>query len=188
MRLLILIIAVTLSLNGCTNDKPKVNSSDSNQATGEPLILNGAWVLKDYTKEIEKTKSPLKSSEKLKGLVSFYIDTIFQNDSFKVDGSWNNHEGISFTIYFRKAQKRNHLKTNLQDFEVPSNYFELGLDVIEKETVLTLFHYDESNQLLDSKQFSKILDKQKDSDPTFGLQYFVNQKIISGNYIIALSH
>ena len=117
-------------------------------------------------------------------MVSFYIDSIFQNDSFKVDGSWNNHEGINFTTYFMKAQKPNHLKTNLQDFEVPSNYFELGLDHIDKETVLTLLHYNKSNKLLDSIQFTKILDKQKGFDPIFGLQYFVNHKIISGNYVM----
>ena len=182
MKLLILIIAVSLSLNACTSDKQKVNSDNSNPAMSEQLNLQGAWVLKDYTTDIEKTKSPLKSAEKLTGLVSFYVDTIFKNDSVKVAGSWNNHEGIIFTVYSKKAEKSNHLKTDLQDYEEPSNYFEFGFETTEKETILTLFHYDKSNKLLDSKQFTKILDKQNNTDPTYGLQYFVNQKLVSGNY------
>ncbi len=184
MRLLLLIFSATIFFASCSNDNPKAILDKPDQAASNFTNLKGAWVSTAYIKEIEKTKSPLKSSEKLKSLVSFLINSGLQADSINVDGSWNNHEGISFIIYSNKAQKSTHFKTNLQNYDVVSNYYELGTEVVDKSTSLTLYQFNKSNQLIDSTKFTKVFTDSKDSDPTSGIQSAVNQKIISGNYTL----
>ena len=188
MRLVILFFFTLILLSGCSNEKPKLKSWSLNNTIGwkptNPPNFNYSMVLETYVNEIEKTKSPLISAQKLSGLVSFVINGKSKGDSINVYGSWNNHEGIEFVLYFGKGLNSNHLKTNLKDSEVPSNYFELGLDIFDTTSVVSLFKYNKANQLLDSIRFIKILTYPKDNDPSFPIQYIVNQKIISGNYIM----
>jgi hypothetical protein len=140
--------------------------------------------LKDYIKAIEITKSPLKSADKLQGVVTMVIDTQGQSDSIEVGASWNNHEGYSFNMYFQSGQKTNSFKTNLTDYDEASNYFEIGYQSVNNEEVLILYHYNKSNQLIDKKDFTKVADRQQDGDVAWGIQYVVNEKLFTGNYML----
>ncbi len=146
--------------------------------------FNGVWVLTDYIKSIETTKSPLKSADKLDGVVTMIIDIKNQVDSFYVGVSWNNHEGYNFITYSLPGNKENSLKTNLVDYENKSNYYELGYEDFGNQTHLALYHYNKDNKLIDKKLFSKVADYQTDDDAAWGLQYIVNEKLFKGNYIL----
>lgn len=147
-------------------------------------ILNGVWVLTDYIKAIEQTKSPLKAADKLQGVVTMIIDAGIKSDSIVVGASWNNHEGYNFTAYFNTGQNLNSLKTNILDYDEKTNYYELGYETKNNETFLVLYHYNKANKLIDKKGFTKVADKQQDNDAAWGLQYIVNAKLFSGNYLL----
>ncbi len=188
MRKLTYIFLTFILLTSCSNDKTstadnKANQIDSLKEIFVP-VLNGVWVLTDYINEIEKTKSPLKSSDKLNGIVALVIDATTKHDSIEVGASWNNHEGYNFTTYFITGQKPNSLKTNIPDYEEETNFYELGYETVNNQTFLFLYHYDKENILIEKKMFSKVSDKQADNDASQGLQYIVNEKLFSGNYLL----
>jgi len=175
-------------LTSCSNrETSNVNNVtkqvDDLKETFSP-IFNGVWVMTDYIKSIEATKSPLKSADKLDGVVTMIIDIKNQIDSFYVGVSWNNHEGYNFTTYSNSGNKENSLKTNLEDYENKSNYYELGYENISNQTFLVLYHYNKDNKLLEKKLFSKVVDNQTDNDAGWGLQYIVNEKLFQGNYTL----
>lgn len=147
-------------------------------------ILNGVWVLADYIAAIEHTKSPSRAADKLQGVVTMIIDAGIKSDSVEVGVSWNNHEGTNFTTYFIAGQNLNSLKTNLVDYDEKSNYYDLGYETISNETFLVLYHYNKANKLIDKKKFIKVAEKEQDSDASWGLQYIVNEKLFSGNYLL----
>lgn len=147
-------------------------------------VLNGVWVLTDYIHEIEKTKSPLKASDKLQGIVTLVIDAGVTSDSLEVGASLNNHEGYGFTLFFATGQNENRLKTNIPDYDEASNFYELGYETINNTTFLFLYHYDKTNKLLDKRSFTKVADKQQDDDVAWGLQHFVNDRLFAGRYLL----
>jgi len=147
-------------------------------------ILKGVWVLTDYISKIEETKSPLKSADRLQGVVTMVIKNTTKTDSIVVEVSWNNHEGFSFSTYFKRGQNDYSLKTNLTDFDEKSNFYELGFETVNNETFLFLYHYSKINKLIDKKQFSKVANVQQDDDLAWGLQFIVNEKLFSGNYLL----
>lgn len=188
MRHLVRIILTLSILTSCligetsTTDKG-VNKIDSLKKNFKP-ILKGIWVLTEYINEIERTKSPLKSADKLQNVVTMIIDGINQSDTIDVGVSWNNHEGYNFTTYFITGQNQNQLRTNILDYDDKSNFYELGYEIINKETFLFLYHYNKTNKLIDKKQFSKVAETQPDSDATWGLHIIVNEKLFSGNFLL----
>ena len=186
MRQLTHIFLALVIFTSCSNDKALTadnseNQIDSLKQTFIP-ILNGVWVLTDYIKAIEQTKSPLNAADKLQGVVTMIIGTEIGNDSIEVGASWNNHEGYNFTTYFIAGRNKNSLKTNIPDYDDKSNFYELGYETINNQTFLFLYHYNKANQLIDKNQFTKVADKQQDNDAAWGLQYVVNEKLFSGHY------
>jgi hypothetical protein len=167
--------------NSATTDKPDtIDSLKQNFNT----VFKGVWVLSDYLEAIEKTKSPLKSSDKLEGVVTMIIDKISHADSINIGASWNNHEGYSFTAYFRQGQKPNSLKTNLPDYDEKGYFYELAYENVGNENFLWLYHYNKSKQLVDKKRFVKVATTQTENGVSWGLQYVVNEKLFSGNYLL----
>jgi hypothetical protein len=189
MRHLVRIILTLSILTSCLIGKTSTTDNDGNKIDSlkqnfKP-ILKGVWVLTEYINEIERTKSPLKSVDKLQDIVTLIIDGINQSDTIDVGVSWNNHEGGNFTTYFIKGQNQNQLRTNILDYDNKSNFYELGFEIINKETFLFLYHYNKTNKLINKKQFSKVAEEnQTDGDAGWGIQYFVNEKLFAGNYFL----
>lgn len=167
--------------NSASTDKPDtMDSLKQNFNT----VFKGVWVLSDYLEAIEKTKSPLKASDKLEGVVTMIIDKISHADSINIGASWNNHEGYSFTAYFRQGQKTNSLKTNLPDDEEKGYFYELAYESVENEHFLWLYHYNKNKQLVDKKRFVKVATTQTENGVSWGLQYAVNERLFVGNYTL----
>jgi len=186
MRHFTTIILTVLTLISCSNEKRKTDTNSINHVDSLRQDFNsfykGVWVLTDYIEEIKKTKSTLKSANKLKDITTLIIKQEMKGDSVEIGISLNNHEGDSFIAYFSDGKKKNSIKTNIKDYETKSNYFELGYEIIGKDTFLIIYHYDKTNKLIGKKQFTKVLDKQ--SDKVDALQYFVNKTLIAGNYLL----
>ncbi|MBE0662366.1 MAG: hypothetical protein IH597_07855 [Bacteroidales bacterium] len=188
MRQLTITFLTFIILTSCSNDNTSAGDNKVNQTdrlnNNFISILNGVWVLTDYINEIEKTKSPLKSSDRLEGVVTMVIDATFQSDSIDIGVSWNNHEGFNFMAFFESGQETTNLKTNLPDFDVKTNYFELGYEKINNKVLLALYRYNSSDKLIDKRMFAKVSDKQNSDDAAWGLQYMVNEKLFSGDYLL----
>ncbi|MFN8713875.1 MAG: hypothetical protein ACK5Z2_13600 [Bacteroidota bacterium] len=187
MRPFLCIILASFFGASCSNEKTstnvQTNQADSLKQIFAP-ILKGTWVLTNYMNAIAQTKSPLKSAEKLQGFVALHINDANQSDSMAVDASLNNHEGFAFVVYFQAGQNSACVKTNLIDNDDKSAFYELGYEIVDGSAFLFLYHYNKSNALLDKTQFSKVADKQIANNPSAGLQYMVNEKIFSGNYLL----
>lgn len=163
------------------------HSIDNYENLSNPfVIIHGVWVMTDYIKRIENTKSPLKSKDVVNsGIVTMVIRTTDNvRDSLAIAASWNNHEGTEFIVYNIAASQRNSLRTNLIDYNDKSNYYELGYEITIKDTILYLYHLNKKNRLLDRKQFTKVQDEQKSDDVAWGIQFMVNEKLFSGTYIV----
>ena len=188
MRILIFILITLFFLGSCSNEKKQ--TIEKTPVHNDTLTLNfpsdfkGNWVLTDYINEIGKTKSPVKSSNKLEGVVAIIIGSAIKGDSLEVQASWNNHEGLNFYVYLNK-RKKNSFKTNILDYQDKANYYELGYEVINKEVFLFLYHFNKTNELLDKAQFSKITSLSNNKkDVAWGLQYVVNDKLLTGNNLL----
>lgn len=186
MKQIVALILITIFFLGCSSNKTTNNDKNQNDSLQQSFvpIINGVWVLKDYINDIEKTKSPLKSADKLQGIVTLIIDGETQKDSIEVGISWNNHEGNSFIAYFKLGNNKSSLKTNIPDYENTTNYYELGYELEKNDTILNIYHYNKTNKLLDKKQFIKVAKKQTDNDVGWGIQLIVNKKILNGDYSI----
>lgn len=188
MKLLSYIILSTLLFTNCVNKKNAAiqKSIQANESIKQGFIpiLNGVWVLTEYIQAIEQSKSPLKAADKLKDVVTMIIDADMHADSLKILASWNNHEGFDFMTNFELGQYPNSLKVNIVDYDNKSNFYELGYEINNKDTFLLIYHYNKTKQLLDKKGFTKVVNHQKDNDVSQGLQYMVNEKLFSGNYIL----
>ncbi|MCR6641239.1 MAG: hypothetical protein NVV82_20130 [Sporocytophaga sp.] len=187
MKQFINIILLVCILTGCSNKTSNIEKRssliDSLKHNYIPILI-GVWVSTDYINEIEKTKSPNKSSSKLNGIVTMLITGDTQGDSIQVGASWNNHEGYSFTTYLKPGQNKNNLQTDIIDYKEASNFYELGYEKIGNETNLFLYHYDKQNKLIDKRKFTKVADEKPDNDLGWEIQYVVNQKLISGDFLI----
>ena len=187
MKQLTHLIIIAIILTNCSNAQiksidNKITQTDNSKKT-ILSSLKGVWVSTDYINEISKTKSPLKSSNKLKGVVTMIIDRHQVGDSLEIGISINNHEGGSFFAFLSPGQNSSSLKTNLPDYNESSNFYELGFENINNESVLFLYHFDKAKKLLDKRQFTKVAESQKDDDAAWGLQYIVNKIMFSGHYI-----
>ncbi len=188
MKQLLCVILSFYIFSSCSNQKSSTKGNVQTQIDSLKQnfnsIFNGVWVLTDYITAIEQTKSPVKSSDILNGMVAMLIDGINNSDSIDVFASLNNHEGYNFTSYLTIGQSPNRIKTNIIDYEEGSNFYELGYEVISNETFLFLYHYDKSSKLLGKKQFSKVLETQFANGTELGIQYIVNKKLFAGNYLL----
>ena len=188
MRIFISLVFTIFIFGSCANkqnqklDEPRAQK-DSLREIFAP-VLKGVWVLTDYINEIEKTKSPLKASSKLQNIVSMSFDGTNTEDSIVVNCSWNNHEGYTFSAYFVNGLSSNSIKTDIIDYENKSNFYELAYETILNKTVLLIKHYNKANRLLDQKEFTEVLGRQRSNDLANGIQYIVNRKLFSGNYTL----
>ncbi len=178
-KILVLLSAGVLML-ACTGNK--TTAFRQSVATN----YSGVWVLTDYIKMVDSTKSPAQSRVVLRDIVSMVIDTLTAQDSLLVDININNHEGWFFTAYLENEQTAGHLKTDMRDYDDSTNYYELGIEVINNENFLFLYHYNEANELLQKVQFTKVADKTAGDDMriAYGIQYVVNEKIFAGDYTV----
>jgi hypothetical protein len=148
-------------------------------------VFKGVWVLTEYIYQIKKTKSPLKSADVLTGIVTMIIDPDeIESDSFVVSASLNNHEGYSFTVYASNTRNKSNLKTNLIDYKNETSFYELGSEVIDKETVLFLYHYTQSHTLIDKQQFTKVSEQQQTNDVAWGIEKVINENLFAGRYLL----
>lgn len=154
-------------------------------------IIQGVWVSTDYINDIEKIKSPLKCQQNLEykqpldDMLTMVIDVENQTDSIEVGVSIGNHEEYYFTIYFQTGQHKNSLKTNnMPDYDNHSNFYEISYKTINSVNYLFLSCYDRTNKIINTKQFSKVAEKQNNNDVAWGIQYIVNEKLFSGNYFL----
>lgn len=184
MKFSLYFIISVFIFSSCFNDKTKsvaaITDGDFKQSFVP--VIKGSWLMTDYMTDIEKTKSPLKSADKLKDIVELITDGKVTNDSLEVNFSFNNHEGDGFFVTKSPGQTPNSFKIDFQDNEVPTNFYELGYELINKDTCAFLYHYDKANKLLDKKEFCRSVYNPTDLNRAGGLQYFVNDKLFAGNY------
>jgi hypothetical protein len=146
-------------------------------------IIQGSWVRSDYITDLSQTKSPYISSKKLTNAAALEIElNEVKDDSVKVGVSLNNHEGASFTLFFKAGHQPNSLKTNWADYMVSSNFYELGYQITGGDTSLFLYHYNKNSHIIDSVKYTRVLAKQKDNDIGYGITYTTNKLLISGDY------
>jgi len=188
----ILVISLVISCKSNVKTSIKVDSLSTGKTPEKTksVIENlgpffyGVWVKSSYIEDIAKTKSPYSTSE-LGGVASFQIGKLGpKDDSTNVGYSLNNHEGSDFVLYLKTGHKPTSLKTNLPDYDVKSNFFELGYTINNKDTVLMLYHYNKSNHIIDSTRYSKVADEAKGkNDAAWGIQYTTNKTLFTGKYI-----
>ena len=182
------IFLVLFTIVSCkNNENVKIIENNKNSSEIKPNFLydfQGDWVLMEYVNSIEKTLSPIKSAFKLVGVVAISVPEINNNNTIEIGASWNNHEGYSFRVFLQEGQEINNLKTDLNDFENESYYYDIGTETINNKTYLILYHYNSSNKLLEKIKFVKVKVNKKDEDFSDAFQQIVNEKIFTGKYLL----
>jgi hypothetical protein len=147
-------------------------------------ILQGVWVRSNYLADVIRTRSPYASFSKLKGYASLTIEMdSIKNDKLEIGVSLNNHEGYSFDLLFKPGHTPTVLKIQQHDYAPTNDIFELGYIVKSQDTSLVLYHYkDKSYHLIDSTTYTRVTKKSAINDTGYGINFFVNQKLITGNY------
>jgi hypothetical protein len=87
------------------------------------------------------------------------------------------HEGTSFTVYFRPGLSSTSLPTNIFDYDMTGNFYELAYSISGSDTSLILSTYSKGKTLLNE---TKYLKAPKNSEGT--LQYVVNRTLFAGSY------
>ena len=184
MKYSITVALIILIFSSCKT-KDKKPGQDSN-----PLIekfkpyLNGVWVSKEYVDDVKKNKSPLKSSDKLTFISEFSINAIdLEEDSIHVGAGFGNHEGGDFIIYFRNGQTATSLPTNLTGFNNEKDFYELGYSLKGHDTLLVIYDYDQNKNLVRKTNYIRSPKQPLDNDVN-GLQYVINQELVTGTYTI----
>lgn len=185
---LLLSVLISCKSNGKTPLKDSavnVKIADSTHLLIEQfgLIMQGVWVKSDYINDLALTKSPYASRKKLNGTAAFTIEMdSVKKDSVVVGASLNNHEGSSFVLVFRKGRKATSLGINMKDYNIKTNYFELGYNITGRDTSLILYHYNRANHIIDSTKYTKVLNKQIGDDMGNGIEYITNKLLFTGRY------
>jgi hypothetical protein len=186
------IISVLFSCKSKTNSKsPNPLNIKPDTITEQKLliekfspIIQGNWVISNYVDGLTKTRSPYKLKHMLWGAVeiSIYM-TELKSDSISVGESLNNHEGTSFMVYFKKGHGANCLKTNMEDYDVHTNFYELGYHIKGTDTSLFLYHINKNNKVLDSVKYTRVLKNAVDkTNAADGINYITNKKLFAGKY------
>lgn len=185
MKNLTLLLVFPMLLLSCGNES---NSSQKEQPVSikEQFvpIINGTWVATDYLEEVAKTKSPKAAFAKAEGLVAMEINTAeILSDSLTVAGSWNNHEGYLYTIYFKQGQDGKSLVTTHTYNDYGTDFYELSYKLVNNTDTQLLFkRYSADKKLKEERSYVKVTGPlTADSEP-YGLQYMVNKTLFSGKY------
>ncbi|GGB12067.1 MULTISPECIES: hypothetical protein [Mucilaginibacter] len=194
--LLILILIAVISCKSKNKTPVSDTASQSDKQTANTIpnrdslqqiktIMHGNWVKSDYIADLIRTKSPYISSKKLSGIAALEISLgSAKSDSLVAGVSLNNHEGANLTLFLKQGNNRASFKTNWIDYEVSTNYYELGYQITGGDTSLLLYHYNKNNQVIDSTKYIRVLDKQIVNDMGYGIDYITNKLLISGDYIM----
>ncbi|GGH13428.1 hypothetical protein [Mucilaginibacter phyllosphaerae] len=172
-----LILSIFLSCKSKTDDSEQGSSSRLNQSPAliqqfKPMI-NGVWVKKDYIKKVKKSKSPLEAVDKGRGITVLYIDTAkLTGDSIIVPVILNNHEGSNLTLKFQPG--RNTTTITLGKDELSYK--------LKKDTNLIIYHYNPDTRETNTDQYIKAMDKQPAAGLAPGMNFMINQAILSGRY------
>ena len=159
------------------NDSAK-NTTSSNQAQElikkfKPII-QGVWVKADYINKVIETKSPLASAGLATGLTIIYIDTNdIKQDSIVSMAGYGNHDGANVIIKFRPGKKPSTILFNDGD---------LSYSIENGDTVLTFPQYNESKKQFILTKYIRILKKLANDDLDFGMHFYINGKLVAGNY------
>lgn len=184
MKYIFIISFLSILISCNTIDTPATDQSNELVQKFKPF-LHGVWVPSDYIDAIVKTKSPLKSSEELAFISEFIIDTSAINaDSIHVDMALGNHEGSDFILFFKQGQNKTSLLTSISGFENEADSYELGYITGSNDTSLLLYHYDKNKKLVDKTKYIKVSGVEPGHSIEDGFEYIVNQKLISGSYIV----
>jgi hypothetical protein len=188
LAFLILSVFIACKSKTQSSNKDSVSNASATAVTN-PLIkefkpfIDGVWVKTDYIDSLSKNKSPYKSSELLGNVASMIIELPYNNcDSIHIGYSLNNHEGSDFVLYFKTGQLPESLKINLPDYNIKTNFYELGYHVKNNDTTLILYHYNKNKKLLGSTNYTRVLNRQVNNDLGYGINYITNQKLISGSF------
>jgi hypothetical protein len=183
MKKMIIGLSVLLCACGGAEKKEAGDLADSIRINLVPK-LDGIWVMNDYLKLIEENHSPRLSSAALRGAVCLVIDKYsMRNDSMVAGVNLNNHEGSPFTIFFSYGQDNTQLQTNLGKVQGKNSRVEIGYQRTETGKIfLTLYTYNEKNELEEQRFFSKVADKQMDEDLSYGIDIAVNLRLFKGRF------
>jgi len=191
-KFLCLILIASTLLSCKSNSKQTVKDTATNTLTIDSSsaliktfkpIIKGMWVKSAYIDELNKTRSPYNSWPKLNNVAAMEIEA----DSIKADSlvageSLNNHEGTNFTVYFKRGHKKGSLNIGLKDYDVSTNFYELGYVITSVDTNLFLYHYNNKNQILDSTKYTRVLSALLNDDMGSGIEYITNKTLITGKY------
>ena len=174
-------LVVCIILTSCQNvtqinPKPKLNDPDSLKYKLAP-IFSGDWVVVSYMDSIKLSKSPYKSQNELPGIVELNIRIEAPVSDSAIIGVVNIHEGTNLTLYFRQGTLQTSLPLNLKDYEKPKDYFELGYGLENNDTVLLLYHFDQTGVRVSETKYSKVTNHKEEA-----FQYQLNKTLFSGSY------
>lgn len=183
VKRLLLVVTAACTFAACGSGENETKETPAATRASFSPVVKGTWVMTDYIAHLQKTKSPKASADVLKGVVAMEIDPSEPDgDSTIVSANFNNHEGMTFYLYFRPGQEPNSLVTALTDEDGSGNFYDLGYTIMGDDTLLELRHYNKEKKLLDTRTFTKVTGPlTADSEP-YGLQYMANKVLFAGNY------
>lgn len=183
MKKLILILLTASTLAACSSGDNETKETTTDIHTTFSPIIKGTWVMTDYITDLQKTKSPKASAGVLQGVVSMEIDPAAPTgDTSIVSASLNNHEGMTFYLFYRPGQDGQSLATALTDEDGSGNFYELAYNISGADTTLQLKHYNKEKKLLDTRGFTRVTGPLTDDSEPYGLQYMANKVLLSGTY------
>jgi len=193
MKNLFLLLCCILVV-GCAFDKkesqPPVGMAPANAANAEVLkqqflpIIEGVWVTSDYIEEIKRTKSPYMAHPKLRGIADMHIVFDATTDSLVIGIDRYNHEGNSLILHLQKGRTPNSLLATYLDYDNKDDSFEIGYSLTPKDTLLFVYHYNKSGELLHSRQYTRISKTAENYETGWGIQLVANKELIAGTYVI----
>jgi len=189
--LLCFYVFISCKSNSKTPVKDTLKNSAAANHQADSLIkifkpfIQGVWVKSDYVNDLKNTRSPFASKEKLGGVASLIINLADERtDSTHIGYSLNNHEGSDFVLYFKKGQMETSLKTGLPDYDIKSNFYELGYSLIGNDTSLVLYHYNKERKIINKIFYTRVALKAEDeTDAAWGITYITNKLLITGKYL-----
>jgi hypothetical protein len=177
MKFSIISISFLILLFSCnsTDDQVPVQSTNELIQQFKPF-LHGVWVQADYIDDIVKTKSPVKSGEKLTFITELIIDTSnISADSLIAGIALGNHEGSDLILYFKQGKTPTSLIAYINGFEDEPDSHDLGYEIRNDDTLLTICHYDKNQKLLDKIKYMRVAEVAPGSTLEDGFQYMVNK-------------
>jgi hypothetical protein len=86
-------------------------------------------------------------------------------------------------LFLKSGHLPTSLKIDLPDYDVKSNFYELGYEVNKGETNLVLYHYNSNGKIIDKTLYTKVADSpETGDDAASGIDYITNKKLFSGKY------